>query len=119
MATTTIAEFSVARTWESDRRSPLRWVLSHALQHKVFIIGVFIGAFGNGIGAGLVAIFIGLGFTAIVDDGDVTRLGNRDRGFRPRLGDRWCGCAVLSALSVTYARDLLDSSLYSLPAHLF
>ena len=75
MTTSTIAEFSVARTWESDLRSPIRWLLSHALRHKIYIVGVFIGAFGNSMGAGLVAIHIGWGFDVIIDSGDIRMLG--------------------------------------------
>jgi ATP-binding cassette subfamily B protein len=73
--TTAPAEFSIERTWESDRRGPARWLWSHALRQKIHFFGLFIGAFGNGIGAGLVFIFIGWGFDAIVKEGDVGRLG--------------------------------------------
>ena len=75
MTTSTVAEFSVSRSWESDRRSPIRWLLSHVLRHKIYIVGVFIGAFGNGIGAGLIAIYIGKGFDVIVNSGDIRKLG--------------------------------------------
>jgi len=75
MTTSTVAEFSVSRNWESDRRSPIRWLLSHVLRHKIYIVGVFIGAFGNGIGAGLIAIYIGKGFDVIIDSGDIRKLG--------------------------------------------
>jgi len=75
MTTSTVAEFSVIKTWESDRRNPIRWLLSYILRHKIYIVGVFIGAFGNGIGAGLVAIHIGWGFDVMVNSGDVTQLG--------------------------------------------
>ena len=73
--TTAPAEFSIERTWESDRRGPARWLWSHALRQKIHFFGLFIGAFGNGIGAGLVFIFIGQGFDAIVKEGDVGQLG--------------------------------------------
>ncbi len=69
------AEFSVTRTWQSDRRGPVRWLLSHVLRHKIFIAGVFIGALGNAIGAGLVALYIGRGFQIMVNSGDVQALG--------------------------------------------
>jgi ATP-binding cassette subfamily B protein len=75
MATTTMAEFTVTRTWEPDRRSPARWLLSHALRYKIYILGVIIGAFGNGIGAGLVAIYIGRGFEVMTTSGDLRQLG--------------------------------------------
>lgn len=73
--TTTTAEFSITRPWQSDQRSPVRWVLSHMLRHKIFVLGVFIGALGNGIGAGYVPLYIGRGFDTIINTGDVAALG--------------------------------------------
>ena len=72
---TTVAEFSINKSWESNRQGPIRWLLSHVLRHKIYIIGVFIGAFGNGMGAGLVPLYIGQGFNIIVNSGDVRALG--------------------------------------------
>ncbi len=69
------AEFSVERSWHSDPRSPWRWLLSYAMRHKFHILGVFVGGFGNGIGAGLVFMFIGHGFDAIVKNNNLTELG--------------------------------------------
>ncbi|MDH3675354.1 MAG: ABC transporter transmembrane domain-containing protein, partial [Anaerolineae bacterium] len=75
MEATTMAEFTVTRTWEPDHRSPARWLLSHALRYKIYILGVIIGAFGNAIGAGLVAIYIGRGFEVMTTSGDLRQLG--------------------------------------------
>lgn len=77
LSTTTAApaEFSVARAWQSDRRSPVGWLLSHALRHKLYLAGVVVGAFGNGIGAGLVATHTGWAFDVMVNSGDVKMLG--------------------------------------------
>ncbi len=69
------AEFSVDRTWEPDHRSPSRWLLSHLLRYKLYIVGVFVGAFGNGIGAGLLFMHVGWAFNAIVEEADVVQLG--------------------------------------------
>lgn len=69
------AEFSVNRTWQSDRRGPVRWILSHALRQKLMIWGLVIGAFGNGLGASLISIFVGVGFDTIINTGDVQQLG--------------------------------------------
>jgi ATP-binding cassette subfamily B protein len=71
----TPAEFSVNRTWQSDRRGPARWILSYALRNKLFILGMFIGALGNGIGAGVVPRFVGRGFDIIIATGDLKALG--------------------------------------------
>ena len=69
------AEFSVARSWESNRQNAIRWLLSHVLRHKLYIVGIFIGALGNSIGAGLVALHLGWGFDAVSEAGDITALG--------------------------------------------
>lgn len=60
------AEFSVEQSWQSDRRGPVRWLFSHLMRHKLPILGILLGAFGNGIGAGLLPIFVGQGFDAVI-----------------------------------------------------
>ncbi len=75
MATTTLSEFSIAKSWQSDLRGPARWILSHTLRHKLYLIGIFVGAFGNAIGAGYLAKFVGWGFDAIIKDNNITALG--------------------------------------------
>lgn len=69
------AEFSITRAWRSDRRGPVRWILSHALRHKLLILGVFIGALGNGLGAGVVALYIGQAFELMTRSPDYSALG--------------------------------------------
>ncbi|OQY45968.1 MAG: ABC transporter [Anaerolineaceae bacterium 4572_78] len=61
------SEFSVTRTWQSDRRSPAMWILSYLTRHKFAIFVIFIGAFGNGIGAGILPVFVGWGFDVIIN----------------------------------------------------
>ncbi len=75
MTTTSAAEFSVRQGWQSDRRSPLRWIVSHALRHKLIIAGVLIGALGNGIGAGLIPLYIGQAFALMTSRPDYHALG--------------------------------------------
>ncbi len=72
--TTNAAEFSITKNWQADRREPVRWLLSHALRHPWLIVGVIVGALGNGLGAGLVAVYIGQGFEAVVNGPDYTAL---------------------------------------------
>ena len=60
-----VSEFEVHRDWESDRRGPVRWILSHVAQHKLFILGVFIGAFGNAALAASVPVLTGRAFDAV------------------------------------------------------
>ncbi len=75
MTASTAAEFSITRPWQSDRRGPVRWILSHVLRHKIFIAGVFIGALGNALGAGVVALYIGQGFELMTQSPDFGALG--------------------------------------------
>jgi ATP-binding cassette, subfamily B, bacterial len=67
-------EFSVRRSWEADRSSAERWLWSHALRHKLYIVGVFVGAFGNGLGGGLVATHLGWGFDAVIKENNISSL---------------------------------------------
>jgi ATP-binding cassette subfamily B protein len=75
MTATTAAEFSVTKSWHPDRRSPVRWLLSHASRHKLVILSIVVGALGNAIGNGLIPLYVGQGFDAILDNGDVRALG--------------------------------------------
>ncbi len=61
-----MAEFTLADVPRSDRRSPVRWVLSHALRHWPIGIILLIGAFGNAALAAVVPWIIGEGFNAIL-----------------------------------------------------
>jgi ATP-binding cassette subfamily B protein len=60
----TVSEFALEQTRPSDRRGPIRWILSHALRHKLFILGVFTGAFSNAALAAAVPVLIGQAFDA-------------------------------------------------------
>lgn len=61
----TVSEFAVAQTWHSDRRTPVRWIASHVLRHKLFILGVLVGAFGNALLAAAVPVLVGQAFNAV------------------------------------------------------
>lgn len=52
MATTT-AEFTIPPQYKTDRRSPVRWVISHALHEWWILVVALVGALGN---AGLMAL---------------------------------------------------------------
>lgn len=71
----TAAEFSITRTWHSDRRGPVRWIWSHAMRHKLLILGVLVGALGNGLGAGVVALYIGQAFELMTRSPNYSALG--------------------------------------------
>ena len=71
-----MTEFAVDTAIRSDRRSPFRWVLSHVLRHKVFLITMFVGAFFNAVLAALVPIFVGIAFNAALETpADVEMIG--------------------------------------------
>ncbi len=71
----TSAEFSISRAWRSNQSSPARWILSHALRYKWLIAIIFIGALGNGLGAGVISIFVGRGFDLVKNTGSADGLG--------------------------------------------
>ncbi len=60
------SEFSINLNWAPGRRdSAARWVLSHALRNKRWIVILLIGALGNGLGASLMFVYIGQAFNAV------------------------------------------------------
>ena len=62
----TASEFAIPQDWQPDRRGPVRWILSHALRHKLLILGVFVGALGNAALAAVMPVLIGRAFDAVV-----------------------------------------------------
>ena len=72
----TISEFSITLGWQPDRRGPVRWLLSHVLRHKLFVMGVFFGAFSNAALAAVVPILVGQAFDSVsASPADLTGLG--------------------------------------------
>ena len=61
----TISEFAISKDWQPDRRGPAHWILSHALRHKLLILGVLTGALGNAALAAAMPVLIGRAFDAI------------------------------------------------------
>jgi ATP-binding cassette subfamily B protein len=67
MATTSSpAEFTLTRAHASDRRGPVRWAISHALQHWWLVVIMFIGAVGNAALAAYVPVLTGEAFNAML-----------------------------------------------------
>ncbi|MCL5996476.1 MAG: ABC transporter ATP-binding protein/permease [Chloroflexi bacterium] len=60
-----VAEFTIQRTWQSDRSSPLRWIFSHVIRQWPYLVGILIGALGNAGGASLLPVLIGQAFNGI------------------------------------------------------
>jgi ATP-binding cassette subfamily B protein len=72
----TTAEFVLTKTRSSDRRSPLRWILSHVNRHRWLVIMTLTGALGNAILATAVPVLVGMAFnTILADSPDLTQLG--------------------------------------------
>ncbi len=61
----TASEFAISRTWQSDRRGPVRWIWSHALRHKLFILGILVGALSNAALAAAVPVLVGQAVDAV------------------------------------------------------
>ena len=64
-ALSTTSEFSVRREWQSDRRSPARWVLSHIWRYKVYLLGILVGSLGNAGGGAVMPLLVGQAFNAV------------------------------------------------------
>lgn len=56
------AEFTVTNPIHSDKRSPARWILSHLLHNKLFIVVMVAGAFGNAALAAATPVLVGMAF---------------------------------------------------------
>ena len=60
------SEFSIQLNWATGRRdSAERWVLSHILRNKRWIVILLVGALGNAVGASLMFVYIGQAFNAV------------------------------------------------------
>jgi ATP-binding cassette subfamily B protein len=72
----TSAEFLLPQLKISDRRTPLRWILSHVARHWWLVIVAVLGAIGNAMLASAVPVLVGLAFNVILSDPpDLSRLG--------------------------------------------
>ena len=61
-----VAEFTLARAPASDRRNPVRYILSHVGRHVWLVVIALIGAFGNAALAAVVPIMIGRAFDLVL-----------------------------------------------------
>ncbi len=68
MATTSnsASKFTLARRHTSDRRSPIRWLVSHALRHWWLVLIMLIGAVGNAALAAYGPVLTGDAFNAML-----------------------------------------------------
>ena len=64
------AEFTLPHRFNSNRSSPIRWIISHSLKHWLFILGMLIGAVGNAVLATFVPVYIGQAFNLVLNQPD-------------------------------------------------
>ena len=64
------SEFVVDHSYNSDRRSPARYIFSHITRHKLVLTTLVLGAFSNAALASTVPHFIGQAFDALQEYGD-------------------------------------------------
>jgi ATP-binding cassette subfamily B protein len=71
-----MTEFAIQTPLTSDQSTPVRWLLSHWRRHKLLIVGIFVGAFGNAALAAAIPVLIGVAFNAaLADPPDVGLIG--------------------------------------------
>ena len=61
------AEFTLPDSHKTNRRGPIRWILSHFIRYWYIGVLILIGAFGNAYLAAIVPIEIGKAFNAILE----------------------------------------------------
>ncbi|MCB8966169.1 MAG: ABC transporter ATP-binding protein [Ardenticatenaceae bacterium] len=59
-------EFTANLDFTTDPRSPQRWLFSHISHHKLALLIMFIGAFGNAALAAAIPVYIGIAFDAVL-----------------------------------------------------
>lgn len=62
------AEFTLPKRKKTDRRSPIRWLLTHTTRYWYLWILMFIGAFGNAALAAVIPVFTGRAIDAVSAD---------------------------------------------------
>jgi ATP-binding cassette subfamily B protein len=73
----TVAEYVVPHAFQTNRSSPLRWVISHVSRHWWLVVMATVGALGNAILASLVPVLVGEGFNIL--NGDLQNLSELGR----------------------------------------
>jgi ATP-binding cassette subfamily B protein len=63
----TIAEFTLTRHYTTDRRNPVRWVISYCLRYWWLVLIMFIGAVGNAALAAYIPVLTGDAFNAMLN----------------------------------------------------
>lgn len=61
------AEFTLPSPYPTDRRGPVRWIISHAVRHWQLALTMIVGAVGNAALAAAVPVYIGMAFNVILE----------------------------------------------------
>jgi ATP-binding cassette subfamily B protein len=69
-----VAEFTLTRRHSTDKRNPVRWILSHTTRYWWLVLIMFIGAIGNAALAAYVPILTGDAFNAMLKVPPVTKV---------------------------------------------
>jgi hypothetical protein len=72
-----LSEFDVNRSaWWTDKSTTYRWLFSHLSHHKLLVVGMFVGVFGNAALAALVPVLVDTAFDAALRSPvDMTMIG--------------------------------------------
>ncbi len=62
-----VSEFTLTRRHTTDRRNPLRWIISHTRRYWWLVLIMFIGAIGNAALAAYVPVLTGDAFNAMLN----------------------------------------------------
>lgn len=63
----TLSEFTLEKTFQTNQRSVVGWIVSHAVRHWFFLLLAVMGAVGNAALAGVQPLLIGRAFNVITD----------------------------------------------------
>lgn len=65
-STTVSAEFTLPQRHRTDRRGPVRWIISYGLRYRGFLVTMVLGAFGNAALAAAVPVLVGQAFNTVL-----------------------------------------------------
>ena len=60
------AEFTLPQRFRSDRRNPVRWIVSYAVRHPFLWLMLVVGAFSNVALAAVIPVVTGQAFNAVL-----------------------------------------------------
>ena len=64
--TSATTEFTIPPRFQTDRRGPIRWILSHTRQNWLLTVLALLGALGNAALQSITTVLIGIAFNAVI-----------------------------------------------------